>query len=462
MQTKSDSSEALTFSRRETEGASRRRWLVLGLVCLIYMLVSADRANLGIALPFIKKEFDVSNTQAGLLFTLMFLVYTAAQIPSGFLCRRFGPRTLMTLCLLLTAAASALISTSSTFRGIESYRSLLGLVEAPVTICCVAIINNWFTTTEKGTAAGCLFASSKLGPVLCPPLTVVVLHLYGWREIFWIFAIPVTLLACIWMIFIRDIPQNQTGIIAPCEGSHADSADGRMSSVAGLENAENMGKLDRLMRRKRVARLDTPGSVFRSWNVIAIALAYLCMVGILNVMLAWIPSYLLSAKHLSVSDMGLVSAAPFAGAVGANVVGGWISDRLLKSRRKPLMIIGALLTAMMFFLVIYAPDNAFLVGAMLFVLGSLFGLGYPAYSVYPMGMTTKEVYPVAFSLVNTAASLGAAVFPLVVGVILDHSHWEVVFYFLGISSLFSFTLLLSVDEPIPYATSVPVVTSRVQ
>jgi sugar phosphate permease len=356
----------------------------------------------------------------------------------------------MAVCLLLTALASFLLSTSASFLDIKLYRSLLGLFEAPVTICCVTIINHWFATREKGTAAGLLFASSKLGPVICPPLAVVILHLFGWREIFRIFAVPVALLAVVWFVFVRNQPRSPISVPLRREGLPSQDAARNSAGVAGAHPAgQAHSLLDRLMRRKSVNRIETSGAVFRSWNIIGIALAYLCMVGILNVMLAWLPSYLLNAKHLSVTDMGFLSAAPFAGAVSGNVAGGWISDRLLHSRRKPLMMIGALLTAAMFVVVLHAPDNIWLIGVMLLVLGTLFGLGYPAFSVYPMGITTKEVYPLAFSVVNTAASLGAAVFPLAAGFILDRSGWETVFYFLALSSLACLALLATVDEPVP-------------
>jgi len=167
------------------------------------------------------------------------------------------------------------------------------------------------------------------------------------------------------------------------------------------------------------------------------------------VMLAWVPSYLLSAKHLSMANMGLLAAAPFAGAVGGNVAGGWISDRILQSRRKPLMMAGALLTSIMFVILIYAPNNLVILGGLLLMLGTLFGLGYPAFSVYPMGITTNEVYPLAFSVVNTAASLGAAIFPLGAGLILDRAHWETVFLFLALSSVVCLAILATIDEPIP-------------
>ena len=441
------SSEA-TSDRSDSDGVSYARWFVLALVCVIYLLVSADRANLGIALPFITEEFGISHTEAGFLVTLMFLFYTAMQIPAGFACKRVGPGYLMAGCLLLTALASFLLSTSTSYADVRTYRSLLGLAEAPITICCVTVINIWFSTREKGTAAGLLFASSKMGPVLCPPVAVLILHVWGWRDVFLVFAGPVAVLGVAWLILARarmasprlEAIDNFDG------GKNAGSALVELHAVQQAAPAASWA--DRLMRRKPVRRIASPAGVFRSWNILAIAAAYLCMVGILNVMLAWMPSYLLTAKHLSGSSMGILSAAPFAGAVCGNVAGGWISDRLLNSRRKPLMMIGALLTSLTFLALVLVPNNTILIGLILLALGTMFGLGYPAFSVYPMSITTKEVYPLAFSVINTAASLGAAAFPLATGFILDHSRWETVFYFLAASSLICLVLLFAVDEPI--------------
>ena len=74
-----------------TEKTSAFRWVVLALIFLVYTLANADRANLGVALPYIRKEFNFSNTEAGLMISLFFAVYAVAQIPVGLLYRKIGP-----------------------------------------------------------------------------------------------------------------------------------------------------------------------------------------------------------------------------------------------------------------------------------------------------------------------------------------------------------------------------------
>ena len=60
------------------------RWVVMVLIFLVYTMAAADRANIGIVLPFIKNDFNMSNTEAGAVVSLFFIGYSLAQIPAGF------------------------------------------------------------------------------------------------------------------------------------------------------------------------------------------------------------------------------------------------------------------------------------------------------------------------------------------------------------------------------------------
>ena len=80
--------------------------------------------------------------------------------------------------------------------------------------------------------------------------------------------------------------------------------------------------------------------------------------------------------------------------------------------------------------------------------GLTVGLGYPGFSVYPMGVASKEAYPVAFSLVNFIGQIGSATIPLVVGFLLDAFNWNAVFIFLTAASIICFTLIATLDEPV--------------
>jgi len=70
--------------------ATRYRWVVAALFFVIYAVAAADRANLGVVLPFLRKQFAMNNAQAGALVSLFLIAYALAQLPSALLVSRFG------------------------------------------------------------------------------------------------------------------------------------------------------------------------------------------------------------------------------------------------------------------------------------------------------------------------------------------------------------------------------------
>ena len=76
--------------QRGLEAATRYRWVILLLMFLFYLINYADRANLGVVLPYVKKEFALTNLQAGALASFFFLGYAIAQVPAGLIMGRVG------------------------------------------------------------------------------------------------------------------------------------------------------------------------------------------------------------------------------------------------------------------------------------------------------------------------------------------------------------------------------------
>lgn len=165
-------------------------------------------------------------------------------------------------------------------------------------------------------------------------------------------------------------------------------------------------------------------------------------------LLAWIPTYLLTVKKFSVMGTGFVAAAPWVGAVAGNILGGWLSDRVLDGRRKPGMLLSALLTAGTMYALINSPADPLPYGLLLFATGLLLSIGFSAYMAYPMALTGKQAFPIASALVNTGGQVGGACAPLVTGLLLDNYGWTSVFLFMSIGSLMSFILVASIDEPV--------------
>jgi len=142
---------------------TKYRWVVLVVIVVVYMLAAADRANIGIALPYIQKEFGATNAQAGLLVSAFFLLYSLGQIPAGFLLSRVGVRMVAPISIGLTSVVTLLIGTAHNFGLLKIYRSALGVAEPALPLSMLSTINRWFPAREKGLATGAFLPAAKMG-----------------------------------------------------------------------------------------------------------------------------------------------------------------------------------------------------------------------------------------------------------------------------------------------------------
>lgn len=428
------------------------RWVVMTLIFVIWAIACADRANLGIALPFMKKEYNISNTEAGAIISLFSFAYGVVQIPMGLIYKRLNNKVtgrLFPMFMIFTSLFTGLMGTTSSVFLLKLFRVGLGVSEGPLGIGCTNIINRWFPAKEKGTATGLWIAASKLGPLIVPPLCVVIIELWGWREIFYVFAIPGIFFSILWMVLVTNSPEDNKF----CSGAECHYIRSEEGPMFGEEKSEKVSKsynlnwLDKWNRTKKVVQLETIRQVFLSWNVLGAAIGYGCMIGISNIFMSWIPTYLMTVKGFASIKMGFLASAPFMGSVLGNLLGGFISDRLLDKRRKPMMMLGAFGTIMMMVALIYAPNNALYLGFTLLMAGLMVGIGFAGYSVYPMGLASKATYPVAFGIVNSVGQIGGACAPLFVGMLLDAYSWNSVFFYMAGSGLLCLIALATIDEP---------------
>jgi sugar phosphate permease len=432
---------------------SQYRWVVAALIFLIYTVAAADRANLGVALPFIRQEFEMSNAQAGGLVSLFLLAYALAQLPSGFAFGRFGVSRILPGAMVLTSLLTGLVGTASSLLALKLYRLGLGIAEGPLPISMTTTINNWFPAREKGTASGIFLSAVKFGPVIVPPLCAVIISVWGWREIFYFFAIPGIVLAVVWYFLVTDHP-SRSRFVNPAELQYI-VEDTAISQTARVHKTPAwVERLDRVIRTRDEKPLETNRQVFKSWNIWGCATSYCFQLGVSSVLLAWIPTYLMTVKQFSIMNMGLVSAAPWVGAVLGNLLGGFCSDRLMGGRRKPGMLLSAVGTSLMMYLLINSPAEPLPYGLLLMLTGVVLSLGFSSYMVYPMGLTTKKTFPISNAIVNMIGQLGAAATPFITGLLLDNYGWNYVFAWLAIGSFISFIILLTIAEPRP-ASSQP-------
>ncbi len=434
---------------------SHYRWFVMATIFIGYVVCMADRSNIGTLLPFIGDEFHISNTQKGAISSFFFLGYAVSQIPAGLIMARTGTRKMVSIAIFAFSLVTFFMGFTTTAVMLLVLRLLLGLAEGPTPVGMTSTINNWFPPKEKGTATGLYIASTQFAPIIVPPIVVVLATRWGWHSVFFALAIPGMIMAIVWWFVVRNHPYESKQV-SQAELDHIYAAD---TSVA-REATERpwMATIDRLIRRRTLKPLTTNGEVMRSWNIWGDTLAYFFMNNVLYGMLTWIPSYLVAERGYDFIKMGFVASAPAIGGLIGALCGGVISDRVFHGRRKPTMLLTALFTAIMFVVLLTVPQNTVLVVGSLVLTGFFLNVGWPMFTAFAMGITNKETYPFAISIINSGGNLGGFFAPIIVGALLDRTgSYTVAFSYFVVVLLIAFVLLLSLTESRANA-SAPVVS----
>src|ERR1700675_5059994 len=111
----------------EAKRTGTKRWFVLFLISLMYLVTYLDRANISTVAPVIAKEFDIGKIEMGFIFSAFVWSYALFQIPGGWLGDRFGPRRVLTAIVTYWSIMPALTAASSGVASFAAVRFLFGV-----------------------------------------------------------------------------------------------------------------------------------------------------------------------------------------------------------------------------------------------------------------------------------------------------------------------------------------------
>lgn len=424
------------------------RFMVLALIFIVYAVNYADRTNIGAVLPFIIEEFQINNFEAGAIASMFFLGYAISQIPAGFFMAKKGIRGMVALSIFGFSFFTWLMGTASSVVALKWIRLGLGLSEGPCPVGLASTINNWFPAKEKATATGVFIAATMFAPIIVPPLAVWIALEYGWRWVFFSFAIPGMVVAVAWYLLVKSKPE-ESRFVAQSELDiiQADRQPGTQARKNLVMHAK-FALLDRVIRVKKLEPISRAKDLFKSKNIIGDFLAYFMMVSVLYGLLTWIPLYLVQEKGFTFLNMGFVATMPCLGGLIGAIGGGYISDKLLGKRRKPTMMFTALTTVIMMLVMLNISGDTFTICLGLFFVGLCLNIGWPAFTAYGMAVADSKTYPIAASIINSGGNLGGFVSPMVAGFLLDKTgSFNAVFTYFGICAAVGLVLICLLDEP---------------
>jgi len=313
----------MTLEKSKVEKVLSYRWAVFGILAYAYFFVYFHRVSSAVVSADLQITFGV-NTAASiaLLSSVYFYAYTVMQLPSGLLTDNWGPRKTVSLFTLVAAAGAILTGIASTFEAVIAGRLLIGIGVAMVYIPTMKILAAWYRKNEFASLSGILLAVGNIGALSAAGPLALMSDALGWQQVFLILGmITLVLAALVWMIT-RDRP-----------------SDMNLPSIQEIEAME-LGELAEVKTTEKIpmgrALKMTFGAGMKFWPL---AIWFFFMYGSIMVyqglwagpffhdILGWDrPTY---GLVLTFIGMGMILGCPTAG---------YISDRILKSRKKVLII----------------------------------------------------------------------------------------------------------------------------
>ena len=174
--------------RRWGEHLKQKNWRLIAFVFLPfaagYYLSYLFRSINALISAQLTSDLALGPADLGLLTSVYFLTFAAAQIPIGMLLDRYGPRRIQSVLLLVAAAGAALFSIADGFVPLVVARAMIGLGVAAALMAGLKAIVLWFPRERVALVNSYMIMLGALGAVTATAPAERLLEWTGWRGLF--------------------------------------------------------------------------------------------------------------------------------------------------------------------------------------------------------------------------------------------------------------------------------------
>lgn len=397
------------------KGGYRFRYLLVGIITLCYAMQYLDRVKTNVLIPFISKDIGMTNYQIGIGAALMLIFYGPSQVMTGWVCDKIGSRKVLIFSIVSWSVLTYLQGQVRTVGEWYARMVVFGIMIGTEFIPSTRLIIRYFPRAQRARAQSILSWSWILTPAWAPILSTLLFTLFhnNWRLVFHVLglsgAIPLVLI----LLFAHDHPERNrfTSKDEAVESYEEEIRQGLIS-----ESDVRSGNVQIIAERSKTTDvsfsriLGTPGYIPLVFVYVAAQLAYW---GVMT----WSAQYLVQVHKFNVMKMGVWASIYFVGGALGAYASGWVSDKVLGGRRKPMIVL--CFTCMIPFVVILANltqgVSPFVLLMTLTLAGFFSNMVWGPAITIPADMFPVQAYGKAMGGVNCIAYMLAAASPYVMG-----------------------------------------------
>ncbi len=178
---------------------------VFVLFTLGYFLSYFYRSANAVLAKDLSQELGLGPAELGLMTSLFYLAFAAAQLPLGGLLDRFGPRVVTPSLLLLAALGSLVFGLAQGFGTLALGRALIGVGMAAALMGSLKAFSLWFPKSYA-TVSTLLVGLGATGGLMAATPLALLKEAVGWRGVFLFGGLVVALVALAIYLGVRNAP----------------------------------------------------------------------------------------------------------------------------------------------------------------------------------------------------------------------------------------------------------------
>ena len=390
-----------------------------------YLFLYLGRFNFWPVAPLVKEDLGLSHFDIGLINALLLWGFGLGDLVHGRLAEAYGLRLWVLLGALLTTVFNWVTSFGDSVLALAIPWGVAGFVNAACWSPGISMISQWWPRRDRGMAMGIVGIASGGALLLMWWISGWVGVELGWRAVFRYPPLIIAVMGLAFYLLARDRPRD-VGLPDYLEEDEVSAAPEALAP----ERLRGLGPYKELLSNPR---FQLACHVKGLENVVRYGLT------------TWVPLYYFEAGGLSIKSTILVTVLLPVGYLIAPPLSGIVSDRLLGSARRPMVIISCGVSALVLIALAAAPPFNPYLGAGLLLLGGL-AMGISPLSTVAVDMAGRRMSGTASGLLDAHGYAYAGLQAIVFSILLDltGSPWPIVFLSMAGIRLLSAAMMAAV------------------
>lgn len=387
-----------------------RRYIIVGLCFVAFLLCNMDRVNMSIAILPMSADFQWSPTTVGLVQSSFFWGYLLTQIAGGIWADRIGGKQVLGFGVIWWSAATMLtpIAAKLGLPALLFVRACMGVGEGVAMPAMNNLLSRWVPVKERSRSLALVYSGMYLGSVTGLAFSPGLIHRFNWPSVFFSFGS----LGAFWFATWQQLAYS-----SPADDPKISEEEKKLI----MGDTEPQAPVDNIPWKLLLSKAPV-------W---ALIICHFCHNWGTFILLTWMPTYYNQVLGFNLMESGLFLVLPWLTMAISSNVGGWIADTLVSRGvsvglvRKIMQSIGFLGPAFFLSQLSHVKSPAMAVACM------MCSQGFDAFSQSGLYSNHQDIGPrysgVLLGMSNTAGVLAGVLGTAATGYILQNGSWDDVF-----------------------------------